>query len=95
MSTVGSVIDREGQAIQDAVDLLNAKHLHADGSLAVEYKVLDKMDLSARLRAYTESSILLATPIREGFNPVPFEFAVATLACKMNGLILVRYLSSL
>ena len=91
LSAVGTLIGREGQAIQDKADLLNAKHLHADGSLAVEYKVLDKMDLAARLQAYTEASILLATPIREGFTPVPFEFAVATRICKMNGSILVRW----
>ena len=69
---------------------LNAKHLHADGSLTVEYTVLGKMNLSARLQEYRQSGVLLATPISEGFNPVSFEFAVVTRACKMNGLILVR-----
>ena len=90
VSAVGSLIGREGQAIQDAADLLNAEHLHADGSLAVEYKVLDRMDLAARVKAYTEATILLATPIREGFSHVPFEFAVATRTCKMNGFIIMR-----
>lgn len=94
LNSVNSLIGREGQAIQDAADLLNAKHMHTDGSLAVEYTVLDTMDLAARLRTYTEASILLATPIREGFNPVPLEFAVATRICKMNGYILVSEFSS-
>ena len=85
-----SQIVRERQAIQDAADLLNAKHLHADGSLAVEYKVLERMDLATRVQAYSEATILLATPIREGFSKVPFEFAVATRLCKMNGFMLVR-----